>query len=55
MAVLVGSARWSANCGEKCGMRLHSLRTGWLAVRPVLTELWRRRGLFVEPDYPPPT
>jgi hypothetical protein len=55
MVVLVGSARWSANCGEKYGIRLHSLRTGRLAVRPAITEGWRHPGLFVEPDYPPPT
>jgi hypothetical protein len=55
IVVLQGSGSRSANCGKNCRLRFHSLRTGWLAVRPAITEVWRRSGLFVESDYPPPT
>jgi hypothetical protein len=50
-----GSAGWSANYGIYYSTRLCSSRTGWLAVRPAITEVSCGQGLFVESDYPPPT
>lgn len=47
------SAGWSANYGDYYRTRLCSSRTGWLAIRPAITEVSCDRGLFVESDAPP--
>ena len=46
---------WSANYGQKYGTELSGSRTGGLAVRPAIMGFSPGWGLFVKPDYPPPT